>query len=310
MAPPHTPYETIGAVLAVIVAIVALHWLAWRILQFAIKTAVGFGPYMRGSAMWRRSHPFRARLAVRFPRLYRVVQARLDPHVFAGLPMTLMAAAAVYVVALLGGLVEDVLEEEAIVRIDNAVNGALARYRIEPLVRVFVWITALGAGPGLAAAALIATGFLWAHHRAGFILPLWVTFVGSQATTYIGKYALARVRPEFVLEVTAQTPSFPSGHATGAMAVYGFLAYAIARDLPRLRDRFEVGYWTGILILLVGFSRMFLSVHYFSDVLSGVLVGGFWLLVGFALAEFARAGRAQAPPETPRPPAEGRRRQG
>jgi undecaprenyl-diphosphatase len=72
------------------------------------------------------------------------------------------------------------------------------------------------------------------------------------------------------------------------MAVFGFLAYALARDLDRPRQRFEVVFWTAVLIALVGFSRVFLGVHFLSDVASGFLVGGFWLLVGFTLVEWRR----------------------
>jgi len=97
---------------------------------------------------------------------------------------------------------------------------------------------------------------------------------------------VGRHRPAIELDVTVVTSSFPSGHATAAVAVYGFLAYAIARVLPNARERFEVAYWTAVLILFVGFSRIFLGVHYLTDVIGGFLVGGFWLLVGFTMSEW------------------------
>lgn len=69
------------------------------------------------------------------------------------------------------------------------------------------------------------------------------------------------------------------------MAVYGFIAYAIARAMPEFRERFEVVYCATVLIVLIGFSRMYLGVHYLTDVLGGFLVGGFWLLIGFGITE-------------------------
>ena len=108
---------------------------------------------------------------------------------------------------------------------------------------------------------------------------------GSQLTTWIGKYAIARPRPEFILGVQAVSPSFPSAHATGSCAVYGFIAYALVRHVKHARRRFEVSYWTAVLVLLIAFSRVFLGVHFLSDVTAGLVVGGFWLLVGVALAE-------------------------
>lgn len=286
---PLTTALIAAAAAAIVVAL--LHRLSWWALRTTLKLAVDLLPLIRRSGAWAHRHPLRAYVAERWPRLYSAIRARLDPHAFAGLPLTLMAAAALYIATLLGGLIEGILEKEPIVRVDLAVQHALGIYRVAPLIDIFLWITALGAGPAICAAALIATGFLWGHRRPAFILPLWVTFLGSQATAYLGKFALARTRPEFIAAASAVTPSFPSGHTTSATAVYGFLAYAIARDLPSARQRFELAYWTAILVLLVGFSRLFLSVHYLSDVLGGLLVGGFWLLVGFALVEWQRARR-------------------
>lgn len=281
--------QAAGVIFAIALAIVALRWLAWRVMRLVLAI-IALGPAVARATLWQRTHPLRARLADRFPRLYAALRARLAPHDFTGLPLTLLIAAACYLAALFGGLIEEVLEKSTLVRIDAAVNNAFAAYRTRSLVTIFSWITALGAGPAICAAAIIATGFLWAHRRPGFILPLWVTFLGSQATTYIGKFAIGRVRPEFLTDIVAVTPSFPSGHTTAATAVYGFLAYAIARDLPTARQRFEVSFWTAALVLVIGFSRMFLSVHFFSDVLSGLLVGGFWLIVGFTLSEWTRGG--------------------
>jgi undecaprenyl-diphosphatase len=71
--------------------------------------------------------------------------------------------------------------------------------------------------------------------------------------------------------------------------VFGFLAYAIARELRSHRRRFAISYAASVLIVLVGVSRVFLGVHFASDVIAGWLIGSFWLLVGFALAEHHRA---------------------
>jgi undecaprenyl-diphosphatase len=72
------------------------------------------------------------------------------------------------------------------------------------------------------------------------------------------------------------------------MAVYGFLAYLTARELSELRQRFEVVYWAVVMIMVIGFSRIFLSVHYASDFAAGWLVGCFWILAGVAAAEYKK----------------------
>lgn len=237
---------------------------------------------------WADIHPLRAAFAARFPRSHAFIARRLDPHEFTGLPLTLLIVAALYVGSLIGGLVEEVLEAEEMIDFDMRANAWFAPYRTPLLVEVFAWITDLGGSSALVALIVAASGLLWAGSRSQIILPLWVTFLGAQATTWLGKFGFARERPEFLTAISASYPSFPSGHATGAMAVYGFLAYIVARDLPHTRQRYAIAYWTLVLVFSIGFSRVFLSVHYVSDVATGFLVGGFWLLVGFTLAEYRR----------------------
>ncbi len=222
------------------------------------------------------------------PQFLNFLRRRFRPGAITGLPLTLIVLGAIYIAVLLAGLVHEVMEAGEVVRFDQSVNSALSPWRKDPLLGAFLWITALGSGPALGAVAMTATAFLWAGGRATLIIPLWTAFIGAQITTWAGKFAIDRHRPEFIEGVSAMSPSFPSGHATGAMAVYGFLAYAIARDVTGWRPRFEVAFWSGVLIVLIGFSRMYLSVHYMTDVVAGFLVGGFWLLVSFAAAEWRR----------------------
>jgi len=285
-----TPQLT-GLIAAVLVVVLLLHQLAWFVWRLLVRLARDLSPHLHDWSEVARAHPLRAALAARWPRLYEAMVRRSNPHKFSGLPLTLMTVAALYVLGLIGGLIEDLLQREGIVSFDVTINNFFGSYRAGPLLEIFLWLTALGGSPAIVAVGVVTTGFLWAHRRAFFVAPLWITFLGAQATTWAGKLLIGRERPTFIEAVSAVSPSFPSGHATAAMAVYGYLAYALARDVPSARARFELGFWAAVLIASVGFSRIFLSLHYTSDVLSGFLVGGFWLLVGFALAEIARPAR-------------------
>jgi membrane-associated phospholipid phosphatase len=281
-------------------AVLLLWWLSWRALRLLGRLIERLAVRFAGAGAWVRAHPARAVLRRRLPRIYAFLAGRLTPRRFTGLPLTLMTAAAVYLAALLAWLIDELREAEELVAFDAAADALIAPYRGTFLLRVFLWITELGGSAALIAVAAVATGFLWAHGRSLFVPGLWLTFAGSQATTYFGKFLVGRARPEFVTEVVLLSPSFPSGHATGALAVYGFVAYALARDRGGLRLRFELTFWTLVLAALVGLSRVFLSVHYASDVAAGFLVGGFWLLAGFALTEYLRQ-RSAAPPTGPAP---------
>lgn len=279
------------SVLPIVILIVAVVILLHEILRYtasiSLHLTMRFWARASGSRAWMRTKPVRSRLIGRFPTLFEFVRSRTDPHQPIGLPLTLMFIAALYLAALFGGLTEDILEAKGTVQADNLVHAAFVTWRVEPLMSTFRWITALGSSPSVVSAVIIATGFLWSQRRPYVIAPLWVTCLGAVASTSIGKLLIGRHRPPNSFDVTAMTSSFPSGHATASFAVYGFIAYAIARNLPNGRERFEVAYWTANLVLLIGFSRIFLGVHYLTDVIGGFLVGGFWLLVGFAMSEWA-----------------------
>lgn len=221
----------------------------------------------------------------RYPKTIRWFEARLSTRHFSGLLLTLIVVSMIYLLSLFGGLVEELLEAQELLQVDQWINQQLGLMRTDETLTVFAWLTDLAGSPALLAVAVVSTGVLWAHRQISFIAPLWLTFLGSQLMTYSGKLLLQRQRPESVTELVEITPSFPSGHATSALAVYGFMAYVISRDLNTARQRFELVFWTAILIMLIGFSRMILSVHYASDIAAGFLVGSFWLLMGIAIAE-------------------------
>lgn len=276
---------TIGAILAVVGCARLLAWQMVRLVRWALPRLLATGmPHLV-----ERTRPGLDKLRTRMPRLYRAAAARLDAAQFSGLPLTLLTVAALYIAGMFGGLVEEIIEATDIQVFDQTINEYFTSWREQPWLSVFLWITALGAGPTLTAVSIVATGFLWALRQPHFIVPLWTSFLGAQATTWLGKYVVARDRPAFIDAATALSPSFPSAHATAAMALYGFIAYVLARDLTSVRARFEIAFWAGVLIGMIGLSRMFLSVHYTSDVIAGYLVGIFWLLVGFAMAELTRA---------------------
>lgn len=167
---------------------------------------------------------------------------------------------------------------------DSAINAFLGSLRAEPFLTLFLWVTALGASPTAFVVCATTACLLWVGRLPHLLLPLWVVFLGGLATSWSVKLLVGRVRPTFLDIATASSPSFPSGHSMSAMAVYGFLAFIILRHGPPGRASFWMALSFASMIVLVGFSRMFLSLHYASDVLGGFLVGGFWLMVGIALA--------------------------
>ena len=174
-------------------------------------------------------------------------------------------------------------------RLDAAADAALVPFRVRWLLDPFLWLTTLGSEVGLLGSGGATTAFLWMdHRRRALVLPLWTAFGGVEACVWSAKYLFGRARPVFLAGVPADaTPSFPSAHAAVSTTVLGFVAYALARDLPAGRTRSCLGLGGALLIGLIAFSRVLLRVHFLTDVLAGLVLGGAWLLAAVALARRA-----------------------
>ena len=112
-----------------------------------------------------------------------------------------------------------------------------------------------------------------------------VATIGGMVLTTVLKAVFERDRPElFDSGYTASFYSFPSGHATIAVGFYGMLTFLVAMRLRGLRRWMVVALGT-LLVLLIGFSRLYLGVHYPTDVLAGYLAAPLWISA-IALAYF------------------------
>ena len=118
------------------------------------------------------------------------------------------------------------------------------------------------------------------HLVEAALLP--VVLGGAELLNLILKLSFHRARPE-VGFVHLGTYSFPSGHAMMSTAAYGALAYLAWGHLHSRRHHLLLLAGTVVLVALICFSRLYLGVHYLSDVLAGVAGGAFWLAVSIAL---------------------------
>jgi membrane-associated phospholipid phosphatase len=142
-------------------------------------------------------------------------------------------------------------------------------------------ITSLGSAYVTSVVVVIASTFLWqTRHRYSAAL-LWVALAGGWFLNWMLKSLFARPRPElFEWRVPyAGMSSYPSGHAMSAMIFYTTLAYLVIRLEPTRALRRLTLLVFAIVILMVGMSRVYLGVHYPSDVIGGYLVGFAWASV-------------------------------
>jgi undecaprenyl-diphosphatase len=145
-------------------------------------------------------------------------------------------------------------------------------------ITVFTIISFFGNWQFLVPVTLAIILILFLKNRKKFIIPFILTVVGSELTTFLGKLEFHRARPALAVFKEIDF-SFPSGHATIAVAFYGYLAYILIKLLKGKYYRFII-LATVSIIVAIGFSRLYLGVHYISDVLAGYLIGALFLFLG------------------------------
>ena len=212
-----------------------------------------------------------------YPKSTAFIKARLNSNHFTGLPLSVLGLLLLYIFGLFGGIVEDLLSSDMVVFVDVRLAHLLTAYRGEELVTLFTWITRLGNTPVVVVVCFSSITLFWLSRRKSMILPLLVSVLGSSGLTVIGKIAFHRARPDTAIYLE-HSASFPSGHATVAVALYGFLGWAIVKDRKTVAAKVNIVLLTIDVIIAIGFSRLFLGEHSLSDVWAGYLVGSMWLI--------------------------------
>ena len=222
----------------------------------------------------------RSRLAAAHPKLY------LAAHVVAGVLLTAL---------LLWGfasIADAVGDNGRIVAADTGFTRWIESRHTEWGETLFEGVSLLGA-QGLAGIIVIAS-IVYVRRRdwlRAAALPL--ALISGAAVNTLLKQVFHRGRPEYATEFIKHASwSFPSGHAMESMVGYGMLLAVMLHGLRgTTRRRLAIG-GVALLVFLVGVSRVYLAVHYLTDVIAGWLAGGAWLIVCVTAFHFAERRRA------------------
>src|ERR671917_458739 len=272
-------------VLLAVLAVVLAFYLAYRWAANNRVRLVGWGEAVL-------TYPPVARLRTRYDVQLRWLLHRLTPGQYLGLHLTVGLLAAAGCLWLFGGIAEDIVNSDPLVSFDLAVANALHDLATPPLTTFFLIVTALGSIETIALVGLVGAVVLGVRRRWLHLGTWLAAVVGSAALNQLLKALFGRPRPYFEHPLVLETSySFPSGHAMESLVLYGMVAYFAVLTLRTWRSRTAVVFGAALLVLLIGFSRMYLGVHYFSDVVAGYAAGGVWLSTCITAMEFARRSR-------------------
>jgi undecaprenyl-diphosphatase len=194
-------------------------------------------------------------------------------------------AAGILLFLLIGGTVINGgfrgLDEALLLALRNPadVSDPVGPLWFEELVRD---MTALGSTAVLTLLVIAVSGFLYLTGRTRKAVGVLVWSAAGTALSHLSKLGFARPRPELVPHAAEVfTPSFPSGHAMLSAVIYLTLGAMIATAQDDRRTKFYVLAFAIMLTLLVGSSRVYLGVHWPSDVLAGWALGAAWACLGW-----------------------------
>lgn len=185
-------------------------------------------------------------------------------------------------------LSEDLMEQERF-RFDQVIIQYVSNIRTETLTEIMKFITFLGGKTILTLLLIGSLVWLIVKRKNYWGAIFYIIAVAGGGLLNLGlKHWFGRLRPENSL-IVEQGFSYPSGHSMGSLIYYGFLGYLVIRSQRGRSLKLLLGIGFITLILLIGFSRIYLGVHYPSDVLAGFSAGTVWLLLCIGGRESIRA---------------------
>jgi membrane-associated phospholipid phosphatase len=141
---------------------------------------------------------------------------------------------------------------------------------------IMLFFTALGDPPTVISIFVMTIAWLGMKRRYTDGIRFTIACMGGVVINQVMKLFFAKPRPELWMRLITETSfSFPSGHAVGSMIVYGFFGYTVATEFQQYRK--YVYTIASILVMTIGFSRLYLGVHYPTDIIAGYGVGFLWL---------------------------------
>lgn len=228
-------------------------------------------------------------LAQRSPAAQSILFRRFSPADYLGLNLTLGLGLSFVLLVTFGAIAQGVLSRSAIVRFDVVFAEVLHASATPAGIAFWIVVTRLGSLP---ATSVFGLGFAlaYASRRGRLVFGAWLAaLAGAEVLDWALKQVVHRQPPVFQVPYATETSfSFPSGHVVGGLVGYGMIVYFIFCLTPSRPWRTLAVIAGAVIVLAVGFSRLYLGLHFFSDVIGGLAAGAVWLTACVTALEVAR----------------------
>ena len=225
----------------------------------------------------------------RSKKLNQFLRARVSPESFVGLQLTAGLIALGVALAIFLVIAISVSSGNELTQLDTRINVWLHGHNTKQLTHLFRLISKLHSNLIVAVVTLAISAYLWLRHLRYWFLTFILAVFGGMLLNVALKNLFMRPRPHFEGSIRVLTTfSFPSGHTMLAAVFYGAVcAFAVSRLRGWVLRALAI-LWAIFMIALVGFGRMYLGVHYLSDVLGAMAEGCAWLALCFLVVGLIR----------------------
>ncbi len=222
----------------------------------------------------------------KYPTLFKYISNRFSFKKPTGLLLTIGTITAIFFLSLFLEILWNVLFKGAFINIDHRVLNLIPNIRSNGQTVFFRFITFMGNWQSVVFTSLLIIIFLLRKKRNFINILFVIILITAEGIAFILKHLVGRIRPDQILSlVTEKSFSFPSGHAIVSTVIFGFLSYLIIKSFKNSYVKILIFFGGVFFVFLIALSRIYLGVHYPSDVLASITLGCVLLSIFITIVE-------------------------
>ncbi|UOD35381.1 phosphatase PAP2 family protein [Deferribacteraceae bacterium V6Fe1] len=284
----HYVEEVFGKLSLLFISLILLVYIIIKVSKILFKFISKLIKILILSTQDEKIEPFIIKLIKnKFPQVFEIIKKRLNPKRETGLVLTTGIIFAMLFAYIFFGIVEDIIFNDPLVSFDINLFYMLQSFHSFFVNIVFIFFTELGSQIPVIIFFITGLIILFFNKKNRELIFYIINFSGGLLFLGALKYAFNRERPNAIYHFFNElTPSFPSGHAFTSFILYGFAGYLIFKFFKKkfLRNTYMILAIT--FAIFIGLSRIYLGVHWFSDVVGAYVLGMLWLSVVITAYEY------------------------